>query len=113
MLSLKKIPSTILQQWWADSPVEYFERLVENYRNAVIHIIHYTFPKQENQQLPMVTYERNLEYALKMADLLFRINLSQRKKKVSYELFYIPELLDSINLQYDYVRWLDTRVSFA
>lgn len=111
VLSLKKIPSVILQQWWADSPVEYFERLVDNYRNTVIHIINYTFRKRENQPLPCVTYERNLEYALKMSELLFRINLSQRQKKVSYELFYIPDLLDTINLQDDYIRWLDSRVS--
>lgn len=111
VLALKKIPSAILQQWWADQPAEYFERLVENYRNTVIHIINYSFPKREGQPLPILTYERNLEYALKMAELLFRVNLSQRERKVSYDLFYIHDLLDTVNLQHDYIRWLDCRVS--
>lgn len=111
VLALKKIPSTILQQWWADQPAEYFERLVENYRNTVIHIINYSFPKREGQPLPILTYERNLEYALKMAELLFRVNLSQRERKVPYDLFYIHDLLDTVNLQHDYIRWLDCRVS--
>lgn len=61
--------------------------------------------------LPDVTYEPNLESALKMLSLLYQINSNQRSQRVSYEIFYLPDLMESINLQKDYVRWSQCKVS--
>lgn len=112
MLTLTKIPMNILSQWWSIQPIEYYERLVEIFRNVVTHIINYNFPKG-GTSLPIITYERNLEMALQMTALLFRINLSQRERsqRVPYEIFYIPELLESVDLQQDYLRWIQNQVS--
>lgn len=111
VLSLNKIPMAILSEWWADQPIEYFERLVENYRHLITHIINYNFPKPNDASLPAVTYERNLELALKTIDKLFRINLSKRTQRVPYEIFYLPDLLESVDLQRDYLLWMECRVS--
>lgn len=111
VLSLNKIPLEILSEWWAGQSVEYFERFVENYRNVISHIITYNFPRPNDSSLPLITYERNLELALKMVHLLYRINLSRRTQRVPYEIFYLPDLLETVDLQQDYLLWIDRRVS--
>lgn len=114
LLSLNKIPLTILSEWWAHQPIEYFERLVENCRHVIAHIINYNFPKlNDSTLLPFVKYERNLDLALKTIELFFRINLSKRKQRVPYESFYLPDLLELVDLQKDYLLWIDRRVSLV
>lgn len=120
VLGLKKIPQSIVSQWYANVSIEYFERLVENYKNVVWHIINYNFkrntPVQHNSEssiendLPVVTYEQNLECALKMLHFLFQININQRSQRVAYEIFYLHELAESVNLQQDYFRWSQNKV---
>lgn len=56
-------------------------------------------------ELPMVTNEPNLDAALKMLKLLFEINNNNRKQRLSYETFYLPEITDMANLQKDFYRW--------
>lgn len=107
VLSLNKIPLTILSEWWAHQPIEYFERIVENYRHVITHIINYIFPKLNDSSLPLIKYERNLELALKTIELLFQINLSKKTQRVPYDIFYIPDLLESVDLQQDYLLWMD------
>lgn len=118
VISLQRIPLNIITQWWADQSIEYFERIVENYKNVVIHILNYNYTKfNENvvrspelaNELPTVTYEVNLDIALKMLKLLFQVNLNQRSKRISYETFYIPELLEVVDLQKEYCRWSQTQ----
>lgn len=110
MLSLNKIPLSILSDWLADQPIEYFEHLVENYRHVIMHIISYNFPKLDDSSLPLVTYDRNLVLALETIELLFKINLSKRTHRVPYDIFYIPDLMELVDLQQDYLLWLNRRV---
>lgn len=69
VLSLTKISQNILSHWWAEQSIEYFERLVENYKNVVMHILTFKFAKNSSNssdvELPSVTYERNLDMALR------------------------------------------------
>lgn len=39
VLRLKDIPKKIIAIWWAQTPVDWFENLVSNYKNVVAHII--------------------------------------------------------------------------
>lgn len=112
VLSLAKNPLNILQQWWADQSVDYFERLVESYKGVVMHVLTYKFWNNRNMastELPVVTYEPNLDMALKMLKLLFQINNNQRTQHLSYEIFYLPEITDMVDLQKDFYRWSQTQ----
>lgn len=119
VLSLNKIPLNIVTLWWGDQSIEYFERLVENYKSVVMHIITFKFAKGDadssNPELPMVTYEPNLDMALKMLKLLFQINNNHRTNRLSYETFYLADIADVIDLQRDFYRWSQSQghVSFA
>lgn len=110
VLSLSKIPLNILQQWWAEQSIDYFERLVENYKSVVMHVLTYKFSNCRNMsssepELPIVTYEQNLDMALKMLKLLFQINNNQRPQRLSYESFYLHEINEMVDLQKDFYRW--------
>lgn len=109
--TLNKIPLTILSEWWANQSIVYFERFIENYRHVIAHIITYNFPRLNESTLPVIKYERNLELALKMTETLYRINLSKRTQRVPYDSFYLPDLLESIDLRQDYILWMDNQVS--
>lgn len=109
VLSLTKLAQNILKTWWAEQSIDYFERLVENYKDVVMHILTFKFAKNNlsdssEVELPSVTYEPNLEMALKMLQLLYDINMN-RKNRLSYETFYLPDIVDMVNLQKDFYRW--------
>lgn len=56
-------------------------------------------------ELPVVTYEPNLDMALKMLKFLFQINNNQRTQRLSYETFYLHEINEMVDLQKDFYRW--------
>lgn len=109
VLGLNKVPLNILMQWWSEQSIDYYERLVESYKSAVLHIITFKFAKNNvnssETELPVVSYEPNLDIGLKMLSLLFRINTNHRKHRLSYETFYLHELTDIVDLQNDFCRW--------
>lgn len=70
----------------------------------------YNFQKCDNN-LPIIVYEPNLEMALQTLGLLFRINHTQRTNRIPYEQFYVPELLEYVDLQQDYLRWIENKQS--
>ncbi|XP_055315048.1 probable E3 ubiquitin-protein ligase HERC4 isoform X2 [Sitodiplosis mosellana] len=111
VLSLGKIPLNILTQWWAEQSTDYFERLVENYKSVVMHVLRFKYNSSSSNmdtaepELPMVTWEPNLDMALKMLKLLFQINNNQRMQRLSYETFYLPEITEMVDLQKDFYRW--------
>lgn len=109
VLGLAKIPQNILAHWWAEQSVDYFERLVDHYKDVVTHIITFKFAESGSNsseaEMPSVSYEPNLDMALKMLKLLFHINMNQRTNRLSYETFYLPAITDMVNLQKDFYRW--------
>lgn len=110
---LGKIPLNILMQWWSEQSIDYFERLVENYKSVVMHVLTFKFAKtiidSTDAELPMVTYEPNLDMALRMLKLLFQINNNHRTQRLSYDIFYLPGITDMVNLQKDFYRWSQTQ----
>lgn len=80
----------------------------------MLHILTFKFAKNNSNssdaELPSVTYEANLEAALKMLEMLYDINMNQRKQRLSYETFYLPDIADMVNLQNDFYRWSQSQV---
>lgn len=109
VLSLNKVALSILTQWWSEQSTDYYERLVENYKSVVMHIITFKFVKHDTNSpepdLPVVSYEPNLDMGLQMLKLLFHINTNNRKHRLSYEAFYLHEIADMVDLQKDFFRW--------
>lgn len=106
VLNLTPIAQIVVRHWWMDQTISYFEQLVESFKGVVLHIIvskHDKINKSGTVRL-FVTYDSNLDSALKMLELLLQVN-SQRKDRLSYEAFYLPDITDKIDLQKDFYRW--------
>ncbi|XP_055608814.1 probable E3 ubiquitin-protein ligase HERC4 isoform X2 [Uranotaenia lowii] len=105
--NLQNIPFKIVSQWWSNQTKEYFERLVENFKNVVLYIVNFKFPKvtggEEKQE---IRYEANLVAMLNIMAILYKINHSQRTHKLPYEQFHINDIDDLIDIRLDYVRWV-------
>ncbi|XP_021697448.1 probable E3 ubiquitin-protein ligase HERC4 isoform X1 [Aedes aegypti] len=106
---LQKNPFTIVSRWWANQSLEYFERLVENFKHVILYIIHFKFPKvvgSNGEERQEIRYEPNLAAMLDIVGILYKINHLERKQKLPYEQFHIHEIDDLIDIRLDYVRWV-------
>lgn len=111
IIKLEKNPQKIVCKWWARQTKDYFERLVDIFKGVALHIIHFNLKPQQAQK-QCIGYEPNLEIALRIMQLLSRINHMYRVHKVPYDIFHLPELVEVANLQHDYIYWLmDKNVS--
>ncbi|CAD7081549.1 unnamed protein product [Hermetia illucens] len=106
VFKLSAIPGKIVSEWWASLPAEFFEGLVTNYKSVVLYIINFNFAKKREDDKRILVYEPNLTLALNFLLYLHRINHLQRKDRVSYGIFYMPELMDFVDIQQDYVQWI-------
>ncbi|XP_017135160.2 probable E3 ubiquitin-protein ligase HERC4 isoform X1 [Drosophila miranda] len=110
ILKLTENPSKVLQKWLAQTPVDYFERLVNIFLHVVIHIISFKMdlmaisPTLESSQR-LMPYNADLDIILKVMNVLFIINNS-RKERVSYQIFYWPELDWYANVKQEFVKWI-------
>lgn len=103
VLRLSEIPQRILKQWWGAQSPQYFERLVMCFKEVVGYVIHYNFHRSAEQEKTIVQYEKNLLLALQFLRLLYEINHVYRRERVPYEAFIINDLVDTVDIQRDYV----------
>lgn len=106
---LQKNPYTIVCRWWSQQSVEYFERMVENFKSVILYIIHFKFPHvvgSNGEERQEIRYEPNLAAMLDIVGILYKINHLERKQKLPYEQFHINEIDDLIDIRLDYVRWV-------
>ncbi|XP_055912225.1 probable E3 ubiquitin-protein ligase HERC4 isoform X2 [Eupeodes corollae] len=105
VMKLETIPKKIVGQWWAEAPIEYFEHMVSNFKNVVSYIINFKLSLKTGLTKKAITFEPNLFGALNLLVFLHKINHSQRKEKSSYEIFHLPDLMDHIDIQQEYINW--------
>lgn len=105
MLHLDKFPLKIISGWYSTTPTDYFERLVEVFKDVVKFFLHFELAKIQLQSTKQVTFEHNFFIALNMLSLLFHINHQTRKEKVPYEAFHVPEITDYFEIRHDYIAW--------
>lgn len=105
LLTLEKIPKTIVSGWYASTSIEYFERLVDVFRDVVKYFLHFELSKIQIQSNKQVTYESNFCQALNTLAFLHYVNHQHRTEKVPYETFNIPEITDYFEIRQDYIQW--------
>uniref|UniRef100_A0A1A9WLI1 HECT domain-containing protein n=1 Tax=Glossina brevipalpis TaxID=37001 RepID=A0A1A9WLI1_9MUSC len=107
IIRLNEIPRKIVAKWWSQTPNDWFEHLVSNFKNVVAYIISFKISQNtgEGEKRP-ITYNSHLMAALKLLVFLHRINNTERKTKLHYEIFHWPELTDFVDIQQEYLHWL-------
>jgi E3 ubiquitin-protein ligase HERC4 len=105
LLGLEKVPKKIISGWYAMTSVEYFERLVDIFRDVVKYFLHFELSKIQIQSNRQVNFENNFCQALNMMSFLHYVNHQERKEKVPYEVFHVPEITDYFEIRQDYISW--------
>jgi E3 ubiquitin-protein ligase HERC4 len=105
VLHLVDIPRKILSSWYGMTSVEYFERLVDIFKDVIKYFIHFEVTKVQSIEKQII-FENNFFIALNMLSLLFHINHQQRKEKVPYDLFHVQEVTEQFDIRRDYVNWI-------
>lgn len=105
MLNLDKIPLKIISGWYSMTTLDYFERLVDIFKDVIKYFLHFELSKIQLSSNKQVTFENNFFIALNMLSLLYHVNHQQRKEKVPYEVFHVPEITDFFEIRQDYITW--------
>lgn len=106
------MPLKILSNWWANQTNDYFERLVDIFKNSIIYIITIELKKDgSSMSAQRSALDTTLELILKTIALLSNINDKQRTSRIPFDSFYISDLKDYVDLQADYVFWISKKVS--
>lgn len=105
LLNLDKIPLKIISGWYGFSTSDYFERLVEVFKDVIIYFINFELTKIQIQSTKQVNFENNFFIALNMLSLLYHVNHQQRTDKVPYDVFHVPEITDYFEIRQDYISW--------
>lgn len=113
--TMNEIPQRILVKFWTE--IDYFEQIVNNYRNIVSYIINFKFQTynipETGQEIKVIVDDPDLIASLNFLTFLYRINQADRKHKCPYEMFVLPELSDmALEVQNDYFNWLKSPASF-
>lgn len=105
LLTMEKIPKKIVSEWYASTSVEYFERLVDIFREVIKYFLNFELSKIQIQSNRQVTFESNFCQALNTLAFLHFVNHQHRTDKVPYEAFNIAEITDYFEIRQDYIQW--------
>lgn len=89
--------SDVLNKWWCLFTAAQFEDILTIFKECVVYILTHQMQTKKNHGY--------LKLAL---DILARLNTVNKEcgGLVSYENFYIPEVTDKVDVQLDYIQWI-------
>lgn len=98
----KEAAGRVLDYWFAWTGVEFFKKLINAYKNMVVHIINL---KEVAIDTELVQRHNLLKSSMVFLQKLHKINLEFREI-VPYDTFYVPELVEKVDIKKDYYEWL-------
>ncbi|XP_072351445.1 probable E3 ubiquitin-protein ligase HERC3 [Scyliorhinus torazame] len=98
ILHLDANPSKVLDNWWCWVDAGYFCRLVELYKDAVLYLI-----TRMRTALLAPVFSHYIIDALQVLEKLHKVNLIANH--IDYEVFYIHELSNLVNIETDFLYW--------
>ncbi|XP_063773192.1 probable E3 ubiquitin-protein ligase HERC3 isoform X2 [Pseudophryne corroboree] len=98
ILRLDANPSKVLDNWWSQVCPNYFFKLIDLYKGAVVYLLtgHKTL-------LIPVLFTSYITAALRLLEKLHKVNVKVRH--VEHDKFYIPEISSLVDIQEDYLTW--------
>ncbi|KAH8302427.1 hypothetical protein KR044_006384, partial [Drosophila immigrans] len=112
-LKLSENAGKVLVKWWSQTPIEYFEQMVNHNLHAVMHIISFKMGLEVidyNQRINQngfrkLNHNKDLEVLLRMLNTLVTIN-GRREDRLHYQQFHLPDLTDYVDVQQEYLHWV-------
>jgi E3 ubiquitin-protein ligase HERC4 len=104
LMSLEEIPRRIITTWYSHTTIEYFERLIDIFKDVIKYFLQCEISKVQGVE-KQLKFESHFYTALNMLSLLYHINHQERKEKVPYDIFHINEITNYFDIRNDYVAW--------
>ncbi|XP_075716794.1 putative E3 ubiquitin-protein ligase HERC3 isoform X4 [Rhinoderma darwinii] len=98
ILRLDTNPSKVLDNWWSRICPNYFFKLIDLYKGAVIYLLN----GRKNLLIP-VLFTSYITAALRLLEKLHKVNV--KVQHVEHVKFYIPEISSLVDIQEDYLMW--------
>ncbi|XP_069834418.1 probable E3 ubiquitin-protein ligase HERC3 isoform X3 [Dendropsophus ebraccatus] len=98
ILRLDRNPSKVLDNWWSQACPDYFFRLIDLYKGAVVYLLN----GRKTLLIP-VLFTSYITAALRLLEKLHKVNVKVRH--VEHDKFYIPEISSLVDIQEDYLMW--------
>ncbi|KAM4807528.1 putative E3 ubiquitin-protein ligase HERC3 [Rhinophrynus dorsalis] len=98
ILRLDTNPSKVLDNWWSQGCPNYFFKLVNLYKGAVVYLLN----GRKTLLIP-VLFTSYITAALRLLEKLHKVNVKVRH--VEHDKFYIPEISSLVDIQEDYLIW--------
>ncbi|XP_040274077.1 probable E3 ubiquitin-protein ligase HERC3 isoform X2 [Bufo bufo] len=98
ILRLDTNPSKVLDNWWSRVCPNYFFRLVDLYKGAVVYLLN----GRKTLLIP-VLFASYITAALRLLEKLHKVNV--KAQHVEHDQFYIPEISSLVDIQEDYLMW--------
>ena len=103
IIGMPKNTWNVVEKWMIRQTPSYFRNLVQNYKTTALHIF------KQRGQASNSDLEHYLGLILCFLRVLNRINVMENK--ISYEDFYIPEIVDFFDLSQHYFEWMKARAN--
>ncbi|KAI0988858.1 hypothetical protein GJ496_004425 [Pomphorhynchus laevis] len=100
---LSPFASNVIDQWYDQGHTTFFDRALQIFKPLVMYILRLP---QSSDQDEIYKYRMMLRSTLDFLGRLHRICNSSSNEIASYDAFYIPELSQIIDVQYDYLEWI-------
>uniref|UniRef100_A0A8B9QC21 HECT-type E3 ubiquitin transferase n=1 Tax=Apteryx owenii TaxID=8824 RepID=A0A8B9QC21_APTOW len=107
ILNLEKAPLKVLENWWAVLEPPLFLKIVELYKDVVVHLLKLYkigIPASERR-----IFTNFLHTAFRVLEILHKVCLHQGQV-IQYDRFYIHEIQDLIDIRNDYFNWVQQQV---
>ncbi|KAM5191529.1 putative E3 ubiquitin-protein ligase HERC3 [Mantella aurantiaca] len=98
ILKLDTNPSKVLDNWWSWVCPNYFFKLIDLYKGAVVYLL----TGRKTLLIP-VLFASYITAALRLLEKLHKVNVKVRH--VEHDQFYIPEISSLVDIQEDYLMW--------
>nr|XP_006125333.1 probable E3 ubiquitin-protein ligase HERC4 isoform X1 [Pelodiscus sinensis]XP_025041520.1 probable E3 ubiquitin-protein ligase HERC4 isoform X1 [Pelodiscus sinensis] len=103
VVNLEKAPLKVLENWWSVLEPPLFLKIVELYKDVVVHLLKLYKIGIPNSERRIFT--NFLHTSLKILEVLHRVN-ERGGQIIQYDKFYIHEIQDLIDIRNDYINWI-------
>ncbi|XP_014250141.1 probable E3 ubiquitin-protein ligase HERC4 isoform X2 [Cimex lectularius] len=104
-LRLRSEAARIVEAWYLMQPEDYFDRLIQIYKNVVLLLLRSSEPINMHN-FDLLQYDPAMVQSLDILDRLSRVNeKTNGGPKVNYQAFHLSELTDSVDIRVDYLMW--------
>uniref|UniRef100_A0A8C8R4S5 HECT and RLD domain containing E3 ubiquitin protein ligase 4 n=1 Tax=Pelusios castaneus TaxID=367368 RepID=A0A8C8R4S5_9SAUR len=103
IVNLEKAPLKVLENWWSVLEPPLFLKIVELYKDVVVHLLKlYKIGIPNSERRIFTSF---LHTSLKVLEILHRVN-ERGGQIIQYDKFYIHEIQDLIDIRNDYINWI-------